>query len=46
MFKENMKQAGLNPVQPIIGIALFILSVIWALYLNTQENKLPLALFA
>ncbi|TGD22035.1 YeeE/YedE family protein [Companilactobacillus suantsaicola] len=46
MFKDDMKKAGLNPIQPIIGIALFILAVIWALYLNTQANKLPLALFA
>lgn len=46
MIAQKMKSYGLNPKQPMIGIGLFALTVIWAFYLYSQVNKLPMFLFA
>ncbi|MFH5811351.1 YeeE/YedE family protein [Companilactobacillus sp. FL22-1] len=41
-----MKKYGLNAKQPIIGLMVFVLVIIWAIFLNSEASKLPMALFA
>lgn len=46
MIGKSMKKYGLDAKQPIIGVIVFILVIFWAIYLNSQASKLPMALFA